>query len=78
VNAYLGDPVASAGVFKEFGLSGRSGAVSPDGLLTIAGRASELINSSGNKVNLQVIEMFSLSFPGIRKRPRSAFPMRWA
>lgn len=75
VNAYLGDPVASAGVFMEgWVYPGDVGAVSPDGLLTIAGRASELINSGGNKVNPQVIEDVLLSFPGIREAATFGVP----
>jgi acyl-coenzyme A synthetase/AMP-(fatty) acid ligase len=74
-SAYIGDPVASARVFKDGWLyPGDVGAVSSDGLLTVAGRAGELINSGGNKVSPRVIEDVLLSFAGVREAAAFGVP----
>jgi acyl-coenzyme A synthetase/AMP-(fatty) acid ligase len=72
---YIGNPEASAGVFKDgWVYPGDMGTVSADGLLSVVGRAGELINSGGNKVHPQVIEDVLLSFPGIREAAAFGVP----
>jgi acyl-coenzyme A synthetase/AMP-(fatty) acid ligase len=66
VNAYVGDPAASAGVFRSgWVYPGDVGSVAADGMLIVTGRSNEVINQGGNKVNPQVIEEVLLSVPGI-------------
>jgi acyl-coenzyme A synthetase/AMP-(fatty) acid ligase len=73
-SAYTGDPVASARVQDGWVYPGDVGAVSSDGLLTVAGRAGELINSGGNKVSPRVIEDVLLSFAGVREAAAFGVP----
>jgi acyl-CoA synthetase (AMP-forming)/AMP-acid ligase II len=48
---YLGDPAATEAAFRDgWFYSGDVGAIDADGLLTLTGRASELINAGGLKV----------------------------
>ncbi len=62
VEAYVGDAAISADVFKAgWFYPGDVGTVSPDGLLTLAGRKSDLINRGGEKVSPRVIEDVLLS-----------------
>ncbi len=60
--AYFEDPVASARVFRGGWVhTGDLGIVARDGLLTVTGRASEVINQGGMKISPQVIENVLLS-----------------
>jgi len=66
VTGYFGNPAASAGVFRGgWVYPGDTGMVAPDGLLTVTGRESEVINQGGTKVNAKVIEALLLSVAGI-------------
>ena len=57
VDAYFGDPATSAEIFKGgWFYPGDVGAVSPEGLMTLAGRRSELINRGGEKISPRIIE----------------------
>jgi len=67
VDGYVDLAASSTGAFKGgWFYPGDVGTVSGDGLLTLAGRASEVINSGGVKVSPQVIEDVLLSLPEIR------------
>jgi len=68
VDAYVGDPVTSARVFRGgWFYPGDVGSVSADGLLTIAGRSEEFINSGGSKVSPHLIEEVLQSSPQVRE-----------
>ncbi len=68
VDAYAGDAAASPDAFKGgWFYPGDVGAVSGDGLLTLAGRTGEFINCGGIKVSPQVIEDVLLSLAQIRE-----------
>ncbi|HEY1933531.1 MAG TPA: class I adenylate-forming enzyme family protein [Acetobacteraceae bacterium] len=61
---YLGDPAASAAHFRDgWFWSGDLGAVWPDGMVTLTGRASDLIDAGGFKVSPRVIEDALLALP---------------
>jgi fatty-acyl-CoA synthase len=63
---YLWDDAATAANFRDgWFVSGDVGAVWPDGLITLAGRRSELINFGGEKVSPRRVEAALLSLPGI-------------
>jgi len=65
-DAYFGDPAATARVFRGgWVYPGDVGTVARDGLLTVKGRSSEVINQGGMKVAPQVIEEVLLSVPEI-------------
>ncbi|HVO86897.1 MAG TPA: fatty acid--CoA ligase family protein, partial [Casimicrobiaceae bacterium] len=67
IEGYFGDPASSASVFRDgWFYPGDTGSISADGLLTLGARASEVINSGGNKISPQVIEELLMSVPGIR------------
>ena len=64
--AYVGDPAASADVFKGgWVYPGDRGIMSNDGFLSIRGRAGDVINQGGLKVNPQVVEDVLMSVPEI-------------
>ncbi len=66
VDAYVGNDAASAGAFKDgWFYTGDVGAVSGDGMVTLAGRTGDLIKSGGDKVSPRVIEDVLLSFAEI-------------
>ena len=75
VTGYLDDPEVSARVFKDgWFYPGDFGKVTPDGMLIIAGRASELINSGGVKVSPHVIEDALLTLPGVTEAAAFGVP----
>ena len=64
--AYVGDPAASADVFKGgWVYPGDRGIMSNDGFLSIRGRAGDVINQGGLKVNPQVVEDVLMSVPEV-------------
>jgi acyl-coenzyme A synthetase/AMP-(fatty) acid ligase len=64
--AYFDAPAASALVFRDgWVYPGDLGTVAPDGLVTLAGRPSELINQGGVKVLPRLVEEVLLSVPEI-------------
>jgi acyl-CoA synthetase (AMP-forming)/AMP-acid ligase II len=64
--AYFDAPAASALVFRDgWVYPGDVGTVAPDGLVTLAGRPSEVINQGGVKVLPQLVEDVLLSVPEI-------------
>jgi acyl-coenzyme A synthetase/AMP-(fatty) acid ligase len=66
--AYVGDPARSAEVFRDgWVYPGDVGTVMPDRLLVLGSRASEIINTGGNKINPLVIEEVLLRFAQIRE-----------
>jgi acyl-coenzyme A synthetase/AMP-(fatty) acid ligase len=74
-SGYLDNVAAADSVFRDgWVYPGDTGSVAADGLLTITGRSSELINSGGNKVNPQRIEDVLLAFPGVREAAAFGVP----
>jgi acyl-CoA synthetase (AMP-forming)/AMP-acid ligase II len=66
ITGYVGDPVASAEVFRDgWFYCGDIGSVSADGMMTVSGRISEVINAGGNKVSPHVIEEVLLALPQV-------------
>ena len=66
VRGYLGDPAASAGVFRDgWFFSGDLGAVSADGALLVTGRAGDIINAGGIKIRPGEIEEVLLALPQV-------------
>ncbi len=64
--AYLGDPEATAASWTgDWFYPGDLGLMRPDGGLTLAGRASELINAGGVKINPERLDQFALAHPGV-------------
>ena len=64
---YHDDPAGTAAAFRDgWFLTGDVGTVWPDGCLTLAGRASEVINAGGVKISPLVIEEVLLAVPGVR------------
>jgi long-chain acyl-CoA synthetase len=73
--AYLGDPALSDRVFRNgWTYLGDTGAVSREGLVTLAGRVGEIINSGGNKVSPQAIEDVLLALPWVREAAAFGMP----
>ena len=65
-NGYLGDDVATADSFIDgWFYSGDIGALTPDGLLILTGRRTELINFGGDKVAPWRIEQSLLRLPSV-------------
>lgn len=63
---YIGDPQASAESFRDGWFHpGDLGVLQPDGLLRITGRADEMINAGGVKVNPAMVDAFLLTQPGV-------------
>lgn len=63
---YAGDDGATAKAFRAgWFYPGDLGSVTEDGLLSITGRASDVINIGGNKVSARVIEDALLQVPGV-------------
>lgn len=66
VDAYVNDPDATAVAFRNgWFYPGDLGSIGADGLLTVSGRAIELINHGGSKISPRVIEDALLAVPGI-------------
>jgi acyl-coenzyme A synthetase/AMP-(fatty) acid ligase len=75
VDSYVGDKTASAAVFRDgWFYCGDTGAVSPEGLLTVSGRTTDFINAGGNKVSPQVIEDVLLSLPQVSEAAAFGVP----
>lgn len=73
--AYLGDPAASARVFRNgWVYPGDEGALSADGLLTLMGRSNDVINQGGIKVSPETIEDVLLSLPAVREAAAFGVP----
>lgn len=66
LTGYLGDADASRRAFRNgYFYPGDLGSLSADGLLTISGRESAVLNLGGDKVNPERIEQVLTSFPAI-------------
>lgn len=66
VSGYIGEPGLSARVFRNGWFHpGDLGRINPDGSLSITGRADELINIGGSKVNPDIIEALANNVPGL-------------
>jgi long-chain acyl-CoA synthetase len=66
VREYLGNPEASAAAFKgEWFYPGDLGFFRPDGGLTLAGRASEVINAGGVKIDPSQLDLFAVGRDGV-------------
>jgi acyl-coenzyme A synthetase/AMP-(fatty) acid ligase len=82
---YIGDPQASATSFRDGWFHpGDLGILQADGLLRITGRADEMINAGGVKVNPAMVDAFLMTQPGVvdaaafaRRRP-GATDLVWA
>jgi acyl-coenzyme A synthetase/AMP-(fatty) acid ligase len=75
VGAYLGDPAFSARVFRDgWVYLGDTGAVSPNGTVSLAGRVGEVINSGGTKVSPQAIEDVLLALPWVKEAAAFGMP----
>lgn len=82
---YIGDAQASAESFRDGWFHpGDLGVLQPDGLLRITGRADEMINAGGVKVNPALIDAFLLTQPGVldaaafARRRAGATDLVWA
>jgi acyl-coenzyme A synthetase/AMP-(fatty) acid ligase len=68
VSSYVGDPDATASAFRNgWFYPGDIGSVSVDGLMRVAGRASEIINSGGDKIAPQLIEDVLSKLHGVKE-----------
>ena len=75
IDGYALDAGAAGGVFRGgWFYNGDIGSISSDGLLRIAGRAGEFINSGGNKVAAAVIEEVLLSIPEVTEAAAFGVP----
>ena len=75
IDGYFGDPAASASVFRDgWFYPGDTGSIGADGLLTLGARASDVINSGGNKVSPHVVEEVLMSVPSVRDAAAFGFP----
>ncbi|GAA3887398.1 long-chain fatty acid--CoA ligase [Leifsonia kafniensis] len=64
VHEYLGNPEATRAVFKdEWFYPGDLGLIRPDGGLTLAGRASEVLNAGGVKIDPTQLDLFAVTHP---------------
>ena len=67
VLAYHHDPAASAQVFRDgWFYPGDEATIDADGMLTLVGRTSEVINKGGQKISPRVVEEVVLSASGVR------------
>jgi long-chain acyl-CoA synthetase len=67
IHEYLGNPEATRQSFNDgWFYPGDLGLIRPDGGLTLAGRASEILNAGGVKVDPALLDLFAMSSPGIR------------
>ena len=74
-SGYFDDPAASARVFRGgWVYPGDVGTVAGDGLVTVTGRSSEVINQGGVKINPQLIENVLLSVPEIAEAAAFGVP----
>jgi long-chain acyl-CoA synthetase len=66
VHQYLGAPEATRAAFRgEWFYPGDLGLIRPDGGLTLAGRASEVLNAGGVKIDPTQLDLFAVSHPGV-------------
>jgi len=64
VHEYLGNPEATRAAFKdEWFYPGDLGRIRPDGGLTLAGRASEILNAGGVKMDPTQLDLFAVTRP---------------
>ena len=72
---YLGDTAETAERFGDgWFYSSDIGTVWPDGMLTLSGRTSELINRGGTKISPHLIEDALLRLPGVREAAAFGVP----
>ena len=63
---YIGDPVATAKYFRDgWFYAGDRGSLRPDGMLTLSGRQSEVINRGGVKIDPAAVDRQLLDHEGI-------------
>ena len=63
---YVGQPEASAGVFRDgWFYPGDYGYVTQEGLLVVAGRLETRLNVGGDKINSESVEEVLTAFPGV-------------
>jgi acyl-coenzyme A synthetase/AMP-(fatty) acid ligase len=75
IQGYFDDPAATEAAFRDgWFYSGDIGTVTMDGVLLVAGRKDELINSGGTKVSPRLIESVLRGFPAIVDA--AVFPVR--
>lgn len=75
VDAYVGDPAASARAFRRgWFYPGDVGAIADDGLISVAGRSGEMINAGGVKVSPRDIEDVVLRNPNVGEAAAFAMP----
>lgn len=75
ISGYFDDAEATRATFRDgWFYSGDIGAVTPDGMLVIAGRTGEFINSGGVKVSPRLIEDVLLTLPGVTQAAAFAVP----
>jgi acyl-coenzyme A synthetase/AMP-(fatty) acid ligase len=66
VHEYLGTPEATAQGFRDgWFYPGDLGIIRPDGGLTLAGRASEILNAGGVKVDPTLLDMYAVTFADV-------------
>jgi acyl-CoA synthetase (AMP-forming)/AMP-acid ligase II len=66
VDRYLGNPEASAKVFRDgWFYPGDLGRLMPDGLLVISGREQTVLNVGGDKISPETIELILSQFAGV-------------
>jgi acyl-coenzyme A synthetase/AMP-(fatty) acid ligase len=77
VMSYLGDPTATAASFRNgWFYPGDIGSVSATGMMRVAGRASEIINSGGDKIAPHVIEDVLSKLHGVKEVAAFGVPGR--
>jgi acyl-coenzyme A synthetase/AMP-(fatty) acid ligase len=73
-DGYMGDPQTSALAFRDgWFVPGDLGVLGADGLLRLRGRADELINAGGVKLNPAMVDEFLLAQPDVRDAAAFAF-----
>lgn len=76
VQTYLGDAQAASVAFVDgWFVPGDKGTLMPDGMLSLRGRADELLGPSGERINAAIIEAFLLTQPGVSDA--AAFAVHW-
>jgi acyl-coenzyme A synthetase/AMP-(fatty) acid ligase len=74
VDGYLGETDANAALRGGWFYPGDTGAVWPDGMISLTGRASEIINAGGMKVSPTVVEERLLALPGVAEAAAFGVP----
>jgi acyl-coenzyme A synthetase/AMP-(fatty) acid ligase len=68
VDRYIDDPIESARVFREgWFYPGDLGSLTPDNLLVISGRQTNILNIGGEKIAAEKVEAVLASFKGVRQ-----------